>query len=142
MPQPVDAPALHAVAEQIREVERTRLRALVAGDVAVASELHAPDFQLVTPIGAVLSRDEYLGAIATAGIDYVAWEPGPIDVRVHENAAVIRYQATLEVIFGGRPVPRATYWHTDTYENIAGQWRVVWSQATEVRREPLPDAIS
>ncbi|WP_460065317.1 nuclear transport factor 2 family protein [Streptomyces sp. YKOK-I1] len=121
------------VAEQIREVERARLRALVAGDVTAAYDLHAADFQLVTPIGALLSRNDYLEAIATGGISYVDWEPGSIDVRVYENAAVIRYQATLEVVFGGRAVPRATYWHTDSYENIKGQWRVVWSQATEIR---------
>jgi hypothetical protein len=133
MAQTVGVQAIHAVAERIREVERARLRALVSGDVAVASELHASDFQLVTPVGAVLSRDDYLSAIATGRIDYVAWEPGSIDVRVYENAAVIRYQAILEVVFGGRPVPRATYWHTDSYENIDGQWRVVWSQATEIR---------
>ncbi|GAA0966687.1 nuclear transport factor 2 family protein [Actinocorallia libanotica] len=133
MPQTAGVPAIDVVAEQIREVERARLRALVAGDVAVASELHASDFQLITPIGAALSKDDYLGAIAAGHIDYVAWEPGPIDVRVHENAAVIRYQATLEVVFGGHPVPRTTYWHTDSYENIDGQWRVVWSQATEIR---------
>ena len=123
----------HAVAEQIREVERARLRALVAADIDVASELHASDFQLVTPVGAALSRDEYLGAIANGHIDYVAWEPGSIDVRVYGNAAVIRYQAVLEVVFGGHPVPRATYWHTDTYECVEGKWQVVWSQATEVR---------
>ena len=133
MAQTVDVPTIPAVAEQIRAVERTRLRALVAGDVAAASDLHAQDFQLVTPIGAVLSRDDYLMAIASGRIDYVAWEPGAIDVRVYGNAAVIRYQATLEVVFAGHPVPRATYWHTDSYENIDGQWRVVWSQATEIR---------
>jgi hypothetical protein len=133
MAQPVGTPAIQAVAEQIREVERSRLRALVAGDVAIASELHASDFQLVTPVGAVLSKDEYLGAIATGQLDYVAWEPGLINVRVHENAAVIRYRASLEVVFGGIPVPRATYWHTDSYENIGGRWQVVWSQATEIR---------
>jgi hypothetical protein len=137
MAQSVDAPALDTVADRIREVERTRLRALVAGDVAIASELHASDFQLVTPVGAVLSKDEYLQAIATGRIDYVAWEPAFIEVRVYQNAAVIRYQATLEVVFGGHPVPCATYWHTDTYENTDGQWRVVWSQATEIR-EMLP----
>jgi hypothetical protein len=133
MAQTADVPAGDAIAEQIREVERARLRALVAGDVRAASELHASDFQLVTPAGAALSKDDYLAAISTRHIDYVEWEPGPIDVRVHDNAAVIRYQATLEVVFGGRAVPRATYWHTDSYENINGQWRVVWSQATEVR---------
>jgi hypothetical protein len=133
MAQTADVPAIPAVAEQIRAVEQTRLRALVAGDVAAASDLHAQDFQLITPVGAVLSRDDYLMAIATGRIDYVAWEPGAIDVRVYGNAAVIRYQATLEVVFAGHPVPRATYWHTDSYENIDGQWRVVWSQATEIR---------
>lgn len=127
------AQADHAVTEQVREVERGRLRALVAGDVAAAVELHASDFQLVTPVGAALSRDEYLTAIAAGRINYVEWEPGPIHVRVHDKAAVIRYQATLEVIFEGHPVPRATYWHTDSYENTDGQWRAVWSQATEVR---------
>ncbi|MGX1274403.1 nuclear transport factor 2 family protein [Streptomyces phaeoluteigriseus] len=133
MAQTVDSLAVDAVAERIREVERARLRALVAADVAAASELHASDFQLITPMGAVLSRDDYLGAIATGHIDYAAWEPGSIDVRVHGNAAVIRYQAELEVVFGGRPVPRATYWHTDTYECVDGKWQAVWSQATEVR---------
>ncbi|MDX3638278.1 nuclear transport factor 2 family protein [Streptomyces sp. MB09-02B] len=136
MAQTADVPATHPVAEQIREVERARLRALVAGDAAAGSDLHAPDFQLVTPVGAVLSKDEYLTAIATGHIDYVAWEPGSIDVRLYGNAAVIRYQATLEVVFAGHAVPRATYWHTDSYENNDGQWRAVWSQATEIRQTP------
>ncbi len=133
MTHTADTPASHAIAEQIREVERARLRALVAGDVAVASELHASDFQLITPIGAALSKDDYLAAIATGSIDYVAWEPGSIDVRVHGNAAVIRYLSTLEVIFEGHRGSRGAYWHTDSYENADGQWRVVWSQATEIR---------
>ncbi|MEN8655496.1 nuclear transport factor 2 family protein [Streptomyces sp. 21So2-11] len=133
MAQTAAVPAGGAIAEQIREVERARLRALVAGDVGSASELHAPEFQLVTPVGHALSKDAYLQAIASGDIDYVEWEPGPIDVRVHGNAAAIRYQATLEVIFGHRRVPRASYWHTDTYENTDGQWQAVWSQATAIR---------
>lgn len=133
MAQTAANPAGRAIAEHIREAERARLSALVASDVATVSEMHASDFQLVTPIGQVLSKDAYLGAIANGHIDYVEWEPGSIDVRVHGNAAVIRYQATLEVIFGGHRVPRATYWHTDTYENTDGQWQVVWSQATEIK---------
>jgi hypothetical protein len=122
-----------AIEEQIRDVERARLRALVSCDISVASEVHAPDFQLVTPTGAVFSRDGYLGAIAAGHINYVEWEPGFISVRVHGNAAVIRYQAALEVVFGGHLVPRAAYWHTDTYEILDGRWQAVWSHATEIR---------
>ena len=38
-----------------------RLKALVDANVAAAEELHADDFQLVTPSGAAYTKDEYLG---------------------------------------------------------------------------------
>jgi hypothetical protein len=120
--------------DNIREIERGRLRALVAADVATAQPLHADDFQLITPIGVALSREEYLGAIAAGQIKYLAWEPGDIAVRLHGTAAVIRYRARLEVIFNGHPVPPGEYWHTDAYEHRDGRWMVVWSQATAISR--------
>ncbi|PCK86855.1 DUF4440 domain-containing protein [Rhizobium sophoriradicis] len=122
-------------ADHIREIERTRLRALVAADMSAARPLHADDFQLITPIGVALSREEYLGAIAAGHIKYRAWEPGDIVVRLNGSAAVIRYRARLEVIFNGHAVPPGEYWHTDTYEHRDGEWRVVWSQATAVGRQ-------
>jgi hypothetical protein len=118
--------------EDIREIERSRLRALVAGDIATAQRLHADDFQLITPIGTALSREQYLGAIAVGQIKYSVWEPGDIAVRLYGAAAVIRYRARLEVIFAGRPVPQTDYWHTDSYEYREGRWKVIWSQATTV----------
>ena len=42
--------------EHLREIARRRQRALVDGDLALARTLHADDFQLVTPIGSMLSR--------------------------------------------------------------------------------------
>ncbi|ULR47063.1 nuclear transport factor 2 family protein [Rhizobium sp. K102] len=122
-------------ADRIREIERTRLRALVAADMSAARPLHADDFQLITPIGVALSREEYLGGIAAGGIKYRAWEPGDIAVRLNGSAAVIRYRARLEVIFNGLAVPPGEYWHTDTYELRDGEWMVVWSQATAVGRQ-------
>ena len=119
-------------AERIRETERARLRALVSGDIVEAQQFHALDFQLITPIGAVLSKEEYLGAIAAGQIKYLTWEPTDIAVRLHGNAAVIRYRAQLEVVFAGHKVPLSGYWHTDTYERRDGRWMVVWSQATAI----------
>jgi len=120
-------------ADLLRETERARLRALVSADIVRARQLHAPDFQLITPIGAALSKDEYLGAIASGQIRYLTWEPAEIDVRLYGRGAVIRYRAQLEVIFSGHKVPLHDYWHTDVYERRDGQWMVVWSQATSVR---------
>jgi len=120
-------------ADRIRDIERARLRALVSGDIAAAQPLHAPDFQLITPIGAALSKDDYLGAIAAGQIKYLAWEPADIAVREYDKVAVIRYRAQLEVVFTGHRVPLSDYWHTDTYEHRDGRWMVVWSQATAIR---------
>jgi hypothetical protein len=123
-------------AELIRETERARLRALVEGDMETAGRLHATEFQLITPIGMALSKNDYLGAIASGQIKYLAWEPGPIAVRYYHSHAVIRYRARLEVVFGGHKVAPGDYWHTDTYEHHEGQWMVAWSQATAI--SPMP----
>jgi uncharacterized protein DUF4440 len=123
-------------AERIRDTERTRLRALVGADMETAKLLHAPEFQLITPIGMALSKAGYLGAIASGQIKYLAWEPGAIAVRQQKTHAVIRYRARLEVVFGGHRVAPGDYWHTDTYEYRDGRWMVVWSQATAITEMP------
>lgn len=122
-------------ADLIRETERARLRSLVAADIAEAGKVHAPDFQLITPIGVVLSKDEYLGAIAAGQIRYLAWEPGEIAVRLYGEVAVIRYPAQLAVVFASHKVPLTGYWHTDTYERRDGKWMIVWSQATAISQQ-------
>ena len=119
-------------AESIRDIERARLRALVSADMIAAEPLHAPDFQLITPIGAILSKAEYLGAVAGGQIKYLLWEPGDIAVRLYGASTLIRYRARLEVVFGGHKVPPGDYWHTDAYECRNQQWMVVWSQATAI----------
>jgi len=123
-------------AESIRDIERARLRALVDADMIAAEPLHAPDFQLITPIGATLSKAEYLGAVAGGQIKYLLWEPGDIAVRLYGASTLIRYRARLEVVFGGHKVPPADYWHTDAYECRNQQWMVVWSQATAISARP------
>jgi len=119
--------------DDFRSIERARLSALVERNIELAGPLHAADFQLITPIGMSLSKDQYLGAIAAGGLIYNAWDPDQIEVRLYEQVAAIRYQSSMEVTFGSHHVPRAKYWHTDLYEMRDGVWQVVWSQATEIR---------
>jgi hypothetical protein len=128
-----DASSLTSEVDLVRATERARLRALVSADIVQARQLHAPDFQLITPIGAALSKEEYLGVIASGQIRYLTWEPADIAVRLYDSVAVIRYRAQLEVVFSGHKIPLSDYWHTDTYERRDGQWMVVWSQATSIR---------
>jgi hypothetical protein len=117
----------------LRSIERARLFALVERKIELAGPLHAADFQLITPVGMTLSKDQYLGAIAAGALIYNAWNPKQIEVRLYEQVAAIRYRSSMEVTFGAHHIPRAEYWHTDLYEKRDGAWQVVWSQATEVQ---------
>jgi hypothetical protein len=129
----VSASDPRAESDLIRATERERLRALVQADVDVARQLHADDFQLINPRGESLSKEQYLEGIESGQLDYLVWEPeSPIDVRVHGEAAVIRYQSKLEIVVQGQRVPLQRYWHTDSYEKRNGRWQVVWSQATQI----------
>jgi hypothetical protein len=103
-------------------------------DLEVADLLHASDFELITPSGIVLSKEQYLGRVASGELDYQVWQPdSPIAVRLFDGAAFIRYRSQLDIVDGGRRVGLKHYWHTDTYQRRDGRWQVVWSQATEIR---------
>ena len=62
-------------ADRLRSIETTRLQALVDADTATARKLTAPDFQLINPAGAPLSRDDFLGGVQAGVIDFLALEP-------------------------------------------------------------------
>jgi len=120
----------------LARIERERLRLLVDADVDGAAELHADDFQLITPSGRSLSKDGYLERIRSGRIDYRRWEAGEIVVRTYGDAAVLRYRAEM-ILASGDPVADVSpvvmrLWHTDLYELRDGRWQIVWSQATEI----------
>ena len=122
-------------AEHLREIERTRLRALAGADLTVADQLHADDFQLVNPAGGVLTKAQYLDGIASGFLNYRLWEPdGAIDVRLHDGVALIRYRSHLHMSVDGADGDTRSYWHTDTYEYRDGRWQIVWSHATQIQQ--------
>ena len=118
-------------AEQLRHIERKRLASLVEADVVTARRFHADDFELVNPAGGALSKDEYLAQIESGQVDYRAWEAGEITVRLYHDVAMIRYRdVRFDVDSRGQPVHRGPMFHTNVYERRAGQWQIVWSQAS------------
>lgn len=122
-----------ALAAELRMLEHRRLAALVRADVAVAEALHAEDYQLITPGGAALTREDYLRRLAVGELTYRRFEPdGDIEVRVlGPSAAALRYQVWIDAAFpGGHDMDR--FWHTDIYEVRDGRWQAVWSQATRI----------
>ena len=126
-------------AERLRDVERARLQALVDADMPVVEALHADDFQVVPPPGFPLSREEYLGAVASGDIDYLEFKPiSPIDVRLYGQAAVITYMSHIDIVVSGIGHVAHDAWHTYLYEKRAGRWQAVWEQATAIGGIPEP----
>lgn len=120
-------------ADTLRATEVSRLRALVDADMETADKLHAEDFQLITPGGSALSKAEYLSGVASGELDYRLWEvDSPIDARLFDGVAIIRYRSILHMVYHGSDLGSDKYWHTDSYEWRDGRWQVVWSQATRI----------
>ncbi len=79
----MEGASVAGIREAVEAIERKRLAALFSADMQTAERIHAHDFQLITALGAVFSRDEYLGAVATGVIKYVVVElESPIDARL------------------------------------------------------------
>ena len=129
----INESALVTDADAVRKLERSRLQALVERNMELARQLHAVDFQLITPTGHLYLGDQYLDEIESGQLKYMAWDPEEMTVRMHANVAMLRYQARLEVDSGRGQASIFHCWHTDSYELIDGLWQVVWSQATAIR---------
>jgi len=118
-----------SAASLLPDIERLRLRALAEGDTDTAARLHADEYQLITPNGSTLTKDDYLGDVRSGRLPYRVFEP-ITDIAVLGDAplAVLRYQARISFDDG----PGFTVWHTDCYRLRDGRWQVVWSQATQI----------
>jgi hypothetical protein len=128
-------PDERAASEQ-EALERRRLRALVERDGVTAADLHAADYELITPGGRTLSRADYVDAVVGGKLRYHRFEPvGPIRVRVHGDVAILRYRVAIVIDWEGG-ADQGEYWHTDYWERRGGRWQAVWSHATTIG--PLP----
>ena len=105
---------------------------MVDADTATARKLTAPDFQLINPAGAALSRDNFLGGVEAGVIDFISLEPSsPIAVRLSGDSATLRYQTAFDVVAGGTHVTHQA-WTTALYERRNGRWQIVWGQTTAI----------
>jgi hypothetical protein len=131
-PTPDPSAAHAALADHLRSLEAVRHAALVDGKVELVRPTLADDFQLIDPGGDATSKDDYLDEVATRAVDYLSWDIiSPIEVRLFEGAAILRYRSRIVVTLGGAPVT-GEFWQTDVYELRGGDWLVTWAQTTQI----------
>jgi hypothetical protein len=127
----LDGFAQTSESDKLRNIEESRLKALVDNDISIAASLHADNFELINPLGETSSKEKYLGGLANGEMDYKVFEPiSEIRIRISGNQAVLRYKSNIEITFRGTEFLMKEHWHTDLYEKIEGEWKIVWSQAT------------
>lgn len=124
-------------ADFFRALEVRRTQALVERDVETIRRLHAPDYELISVPGRVMSLERYL-ALMAQDVFYAKWEHGPMRVHVSQGMAAVRYQARISFPSGNV----VACWHTDLYALLAGSWRAVWSQATQLPQDPAPAPVA
>ena len=125
--------------ERLRETEQRRLKALVDADVAVAGSLIAGDFELINPLGDVLTREDVLGAVGSGGLDFLSdTVTSPIKVRLHGSTAALRYRHTIDVALAGVGHLTHPAWSTAVYERRQGKWQIVWEQTGAIGPLPMP----
>ena len=125
--------------ERLRQIEKQRLQALVAADVAVAGRLIASDFELINPLGEVLTREAILGGVGSGALDFLSdTVTSQIKVRRHGNTAVLRYRHTIDIVVAGIGHLTHPAWTTALYERRKGNWQIVWEQTGAIGPLPPP----
>jgi hypothetical protein len=125
----------YAPEEGLREVERRRLRSLVAAAADDLYELHAQEFVLVTPSGVVWTKEHYIGGVVDGTINYRRFEAtSKIDVVIDGDLGVLRYRSAIDIQVLDHERGALECWHMDCYRRNApdAPWRVIWSQATAI----------
>lgn len=118
------------------DLERRRLRALVDADLVTARELHAEDYELVSPGGERWSKTSYLDAIGSGLLDYLVFEPeSDVQVLALTEATALRYVARIDIRSSDGWHDQGRFLHTDIWRRRDGRWQAVWSQATQMPDE-------
>jgi hypothetical protein len=117
---------------QVVALEKRELQDLLRGDSADLDQILASDFETVTPDGALLARDDYLGFLASGDLVFHAFEPtSALRVRTDGSQAVVTFTSQLDVSAGKKHY-RHRAWHTSVFEKSADRWQLVWSQTTAI----------
>jgi hypothetical protein len=133
----MDATSLHASSEadDVRSAEQKRLSALTTGNMEVARQLHADDFQLVTPLGAVFSGGASEPS-PPASFTTLPWNSTHRSMFGYtHDVALVDTGLTSRSRCKGREYPRAPYWFTDATRSATANGRSMWSQGTGIARQ-------
>src|SRR5215831_11109385 len=115
--------------QEVRQVHRSRLQALVSGDVNKLDKILADDLIYVSPIGKLQTKTEIVSDLKSGALRVSSIEQGEPRVRVYGDAAVVVYLTTSKFSDNGKEYNNEIR-ATSVYVRRDGRWQLVSQQLT------------
>jgi uncharacterized protein (TIGR02246 family) len=131
--RPVAQASVRDSAERIREIDRTRFRAMVENDLEKLAALLADDLVYVHSDGNVESKPEFLQRLRTGSLRYRSIQPADVRVRTYDNVAVVTGRSQMAATGGGSDREFEVR-YTAVYTASADRWQLVSWQSTRIQR--------
>jgi ketosteroid isomerase-like protein/catechol 2,3-dioxygenase-like lactoylglutathione lyase family enzyme len=116
-------------ADRVREVDRTRFRAMVENDIEHLDTLLADDLVYVHTTGDVESKPEFLQRLRSGSLRYRSIEPKDVRVRTYGNTAVVTGRSHVAVTNRGAD-RELDMLYTAVYTANGGRWQLASWQST------------
>jgi hypothetical protein len=113
------------------KIERQWAMALVNADKAMLDRLEAPDYTIVLPNGAVLTKAQSDGELLKGNQHFDALEISTVVARRSGNLAVVTGRAQSRESYMGQD-NSGWYEFVDVFERREGHWMAVRAQLTRV----------
>lgn len=117
---------------QIKSLDQRLNEAAVNGNLAFFAKIMAPGYVGIAPNGMILEKSVIAAHYQSGSLHYEAVSDSDIDIRLHEDCAVLTALATVKGHDGEADLT-GTYRIMRVFLRRDGDWQIVAFQATEVR---------
>jgi len=118
-------------AKVVMELDRLRMAAMGARDVAVLEKLLADDLIYCHSSARLDTKQSLIGAMQSGATVYSSVVPSDVVAQDLGSAVVLTGIAAIEVTSGGKALSFKVRF-TDVYANRGGHWRMVAWQSTKL----------
>lgn len=121
--------------KQVRELERERVNALVAGEVKVLDRILADDLIYIHSSGLVDTKASFIQSIKSGALKYEAMDHDDLAVKMFPDLALITGKTDVKVRSGGPTgeLRGLRLRFTCIYARKGGRWQMVGWQSTRIQ---------
>lgn len=117
--------------QKIIELDRQRMAAMAAKDVATLNRIIADDLIYTHSSARLDTKQSLIGAMESGATVYTAVEPSDVVAQDLGDVVVLTGVAAISVNSGGKPNSFRVRF-TDVWANKGGQWQMVTWQSTKL----------